>query len=404
MFTLGEIGYIDDDGYVFITDRFSDMVVSGGVNIYPAEAEQVLIEHPDVADVACIGVPHAEMGEELRALVDPDRSGARRPTRPSWSRSAASGCRTTSARARSSSSTTWAATTMGKINKRTLRAPYWENIDEVIDRSVGHTGIDATSEVRGTCNDQGDAHGDGDGQIGSGRVRRSRVLGIGLCLARGGRRAAAATTTSRRPSDGRRRGDDRRGGDDGRRGRGDRRRPRAEAPDDTDGTTAPTTPRARTAADGLRRRGGAPAGSAGCPEIDDSIDADEGAGAGRFVSDLQCAVDAPLAAEGDPIVIGFQNPEGDPNGSFPEYSLAAQAAVDYINAELGGFGADIQNGVPGRPDRAGGVQDGDHARTTRSAAPTSCVAEDPFLIVSSLNFFGNQIPIYQQAGVPADRR
>ena len=63
VFTLGEIGYIDDDGFVYITDRFSDMVVSGGVNLYPAEAENVLIEHPGVADVACIGVPHREMGE-----------------------------------------------------------------------------------------------------------------------------------------------------------------------------------------------------------------------------------------------------------------------------------------------------------------------------------------------------
>ena len=50
LFTLGEIGYIDDDGYVFITDRFSDMVVSGGVNIYPAEAEQILIEHPSTRE------------------------------------------------------------------------------------------------------------------------------------------------------------------------------------------------------------------------------------------------------------------------------------------------------------------------------------------------------------------
>ncbi|MGA1568849.1 MAG: AMP-binding protein, partial [Ilumatobacteraceae bacterium] len=71
LFTLGEIGYIDDDGYVFITDRFSDMVVSGGANLYPAEAEQILIDHPQVADCACIGVPHDEMGEELRALVIP---------------------------------------------------------------------------------------------------------------------------------------------------------------------------------------------------------------------------------------------------------------------------------------------------------------------------------------------
>ena len=69
VFTLGEIGYVDDDGFVFITDRFSDMVVSGGVNIYPAEAEQVLVLHPDVADVACVGAPDHEMGERLVALV-----------------------------------------------------------------------------------------------------------------------------------------------------------------------------------------------------------------------------------------------------------------------------------------------------------------------------------------------
>ena len=62
---------MNEEGYVFITDRFSDMVVSGGVNIYPAEAEQVLIDHPAVLDVACIGVPNKDMGEELKALVIP---------------------------------------------------------------------------------------------------------------------------------------------------------------------------------------------------------------------------------------------------------------------------------------------------------------------------------------------
>ena len=69
VFTLGEIGRVDDDGYVYITDRFSDMVVSGGVNIYPAEVEQVLVQHHDVLDAACIGVPDHEMGERLVALV-----------------------------------------------------------------------------------------------------------------------------------------------------------------------------------------------------------------------------------------------------------------------------------------------------------------------------------------------
>lgn len=69
VFTLGEIGYVDPDGFVYITDRFSDMVVSGGVNIYPAEAENVLNRHPAVLDIACIGLPHDEMGEELIAVV-----------------------------------------------------------------------------------------------------------------------------------------------------------------------------------------------------------------------------------------------------------------------------------------------------------------------------------------------
>jgi acyl-CoA synthetase (AMP-forming)/AMP-acid ligase II len=69
MFTLGEIGRIDPDGWVYVTDRFADMVVTGGANVYPAEMEQVLSEHPSVADVAGIGVPDADLGEVLVALV-----------------------------------------------------------------------------------------------------------------------------------------------------------------------------------------------------------------------------------------------------------------------------------------------------------------------------------------------
>lgn len=71
VFTLGEVGYVDAEGYVYVTDRFSDMIVSGGVNIYPAESELVLATHPEVVEVACIGVTHAEMGEELKAVVVP---------------------------------------------------------------------------------------------------------------------------------------------------------------------------------------------------------------------------------------------------------------------------------------------------------------------------------------------
>jgi long-chain acyl-CoA synthetase len=70
-FTLGEIGRVDADGWVYVTDRFSDMVVTGGVNVYPAEMEQVLVDHPAVADVAGIGLPHPDLGEQLVALVVP---------------------------------------------------------------------------------------------------------------------------------------------------------------------------------------------------------------------------------------------------------------------------------------------------------------------------------------------
>jgi acyl-CoA synthetase (AMP-forming)/AMP-acid ligase II len=69
VFTLGEVGRVDEDGFVWITDRTADLVVSGGVNIYPAEVERVLLAHQGVEDVAVFGVPVEDLGEELRALV-----------------------------------------------------------------------------------------------------------------------------------------------------------------------------------------------------------------------------------------------------------------------------------------------------------------------------------------------
>jgi fatty-acyl-CoA synthase len=67
--TVGDMGYLDEDRYLFLTDRQSFMIISGGVNIYPREVEDVLILHPAVADVAVIGVPDEEMGEAVRAVV-----------------------------------------------------------------------------------------------------------------------------------------------------------------------------------------------------------------------------------------------------------------------------------------------------------------------------------------------
>jgi long-chain acyl-CoA synthetase len=71
MFTVGDIGYLDADGYLFLCDRKSDMIISGGVNIYPAEIEAELSGHPAVDDVAVFGIPHDEWGEEIKAVVQP---------------------------------------------------------------------------------------------------------------------------------------------------------------------------------------------------------------------------------------------------------------------------------------------------------------------------------------------
>ena len=131
VFTLGEIGYVDPDGYLYITDRSSDMVVSGGVNIYPAETEQVLIEHQGVADVAVIGVPNDEMGEELKALVVLVDGG----TEPSpedldaFVRARLAGFKCPRSY---EFMPDIGRTSMGKVNKRKLRAPYWPT-----DRTIG---------------------------------------------------------------------------------------------------------------------------------------------------------------------------------------------------------------------------------------------------------------------------
>ena len=125
VFTLGEIGYIDQDGYVFITDRFSDMVVSGGVNIYPAEAEQVLVQHPGILDVACIGIPSADMGEELKAIVIP-----RDLSNPPDVKEVLTFCQERLSKYKCPRTIEFVSdlgrNTMGKINKRKLRAPYWD--------------------------------------------------------------------------------------------------------------------------------------------------------------------------------------------------------------------------------------------------------------------------------------
>jgi long-chain acyl-CoA synthetase len=69
--TLGDIGYLDEEGYLYLTDRKSFMIISGGVNIYPQETENLLVTHPKVMDVAVFGVPNEDFGEEVKAVVQP---------------------------------------------------------------------------------------------------------------------------------------------------------------------------------------------------------------------------------------------------------------------------------------------------------------------------------------------
>lgn len=68
-FTAGDIGYLDKDGYLFLTGRSAEVIISGGVNIYPQEIDNILIKHPKVADVGCVGVPNKEWGEEVKAVI-----------------------------------------------------------------------------------------------------------------------------------------------------------------------------------------------------------------------------------------------------------------------------------------------------------------------------------------------
>lgn len=131
VFTLGEMGYVDDDGYVFITDRISDMIVSGGVNIYPAEIEGVLCLAPGVRDVAVIGVPNSEMGEEVKALIVPDDLN-NPPSVDALNRY----CRERIAAYKAPRSYDFVAdigrNPMGKVNKKALRKSFWPT-----ERTIG---------------------------------------------------------------------------------------------------------------------------------------------------------------------------------------------------------------------------------------------------------------------------
>jgi long-chain acyl-CoA synthetase len=125
VFTLGDVGYVDADGYLFITDRAADMVVSGGVNLYPAESEAVLLRHPGVGQVAVIGVPDPDFGESLHALVVPQGDPPPGPGELD------AFCREHIAAYKCPRTYEFVAelarNAMGKLDKRALRRRYWHS-------------------------------------------------------------------------------------------------------------------------------------------------------------------------------------------------------------------------------------------------------------------------------------
>ena len=126
-FYSGDAGFLDDEGYVFIHDRVKDMIVSGGENVYPAEVENALFAHPQIADVAVIGVPDEKWGEAVKACVVPEAGATLDPEEIiAFARERIAGYKLpksvdfVDALPRNPS---------GKILRRELRDPYWEGQD-----------------------------------------------------------------------------------------------------------------------------------------------------------------------------------------------------------------------------------------------------------------------------------
>jgi long-chain acyl-CoA synthetase len=131
--TLGDVGYFDDDGFLFLCDRKIDMIISGGVNIYPAEVEACLLAHDAVADVAVIGVPDDDWGESVKAIVEPEPGFV---AGPALAEALVEHCRERIARFKCPRSIDFLDVLPrlpnGKIEKRRLREPYWAGRERAI--------------------------------------------------------------------------------------------------------------------------------------------------------------------------------------------------------------------------------------------------------------------------------
>ncbi|MBW2697028.1 MAG: AMP-binding protein, partial [Deltaproteobacteria bacterium] len=131
-FTVGDIGELNDEGYLFLRDRKTDMIISGGANIYPAEIEAELIQHPKIADVAVFGIPNDDWGEEIKAVVQTidgvEANDALVDAIFEW-------CKDRLAKMKTPRSIDFVdelpRDPNGKLYKRKLRDPYWEGRSQI---------------------------------------------------------------------------------------------------------------------------------------------------------------------------------------------------------------------------------------------------------------------------------
>jgi long-chain acyl-CoA synthetase len=123
-FRVGDVGMLDDDGYLFITDRAKDLIIAGGVNIYPAEIEAAILRHPDIQDAAVIGIPDDEFGEQVKAFCE------LKPGHTADEAAILDFCREHLASYKRPKTLSIVdelpRNTMGKLLKRELREPYWK--------------------------------------------------------------------------------------------------------------------------------------------------------------------------------------------------------------------------------------------------------------------------------------
>ncbi len=134
--TLGDVGRLDDDGFLYLTDRKAYMIITGGVNVYPQEAENILTMHPEVVDVAVIGVPNDDFGEEVKAVVQPVEMPADDDSARRLERDLIAYCREQLADVKSPRSVDFRIELprhpTGKLYKRLLKDEYWADADRRI--------------------------------------------------------------------------------------------------------------------------------------------------------------------------------------------------------------------------------------------------------------------------------